>query len=133
MSARKRHTVTLSESLNEVAEICRKQNRYRNISELLNGFLRFWALSMTEHHLSAEWAALSDAEQDDLDDGLLESVKNKKIVKGSWFKAEIFEAVEQWIRENESYPRTKPLAKKLAERIAALAQERPAKNESREG
>lgn len=122
-----RISAVLSDPLYEIAKELRKRNRYRSWPEVLQGFLRYWALTQADHHLSTEWAAMTGPERDALDAGLLEALRNKEVTKGSWLKSEIFAAVDEWIRENESYPRTKPIAEKLAKRVAQLAMEKPIK------
>jgi Arc/MetJ-type ribon-helix-helix transcriptional regulator len=100
----KRITITLSDSLAEAAEMLRKKRRYRSASEYIQGLIRYDGQTQKEHHLSAEYAAMSPWERDRLDDAILRQVQSGKGVKGSWLEARIREAVKSLSDKNGRAP-----------------------------
>jgi hypothetical protein len=118
-------TVTLTDTQYKLAMLARTICRYRSWPELFLGWLRYWAMTLQDHALTGRWASMPARERDKIDTALLEQAERGEIKKGSWLKAEIREAVNEWILENKSYPRTQGIAEILAKRLIQLASEKP--------
>lgn len=114
----KRFSVTLSDDLYEAAEILRKRNKYRGLSEYFQGLTRYDGQSQREHFLTSEWAALSGEERDLLDKGILERVKKGEGVRGSWLIHRIEAIVEAYLLKHGKAPDPKEVAGRLARDIA---------------
>lgn len=112
----KRVTITLSDDLHEAAELLRKARKYRTTTEYVQGLIRYDGQSQREHHLTAEWAALSGYERDRLDAAILRQVQSGKGVRGSWLEARIEEIVKRHLAAGET-PMTKQVAAELAQEL----------------
>lgn len=110
----KKFLVTLSEDLGKAAEILKKQNRYRTLSEYVNGLIRYDAMVQRPHRLSKEHAAMTAYERDALDADLFKQVKSGKGAKGSMFEARIEEAVRRLVEETGMIPTKNEVAERLA-------------------
>ena len=109
--------ITLSDDLFEVMEILRKRRKYRTPSEYIQGLIRYDGQSQKEHHLTAEWAAITGYERDRLDAGILNLVKTGKGRLGSWLEARIEAIVKEQLAAGKT-PTKKAVAQALAEEIA---------------
>lgn len=114
----KRVTITLSDDLYSAAEHLRQRRRYRTFSEYFQGLVRYDGQSQREHHLTAEWAALSPYERDRLDSAILRQVMSGNGLLGSWLEAKIAEIVKANLAEGKT-PEKRDVAAQLAQRIAA--------------
>lgn len=114
----KRITITLSEDLAQAAELLRKRRKYRTMSEYLAALVRYDGQSQREHHLTAEWAALTGYERDRLDAAILRQVQSGEGLRGSWLEALIQEIVARRVAAGGAPPTTREVAAELAQRIA---------------
>lgn len=112
----KRIPATVSDDLYEAAEILRKRRRYRNKSEYVQGLIRYDAQTQRDHHLTAEWAALSPHERDRMDAALLRQVQSGEGIKGSWLEHRIEDIVKRHMEKGEA-PTVKQVAGELAQTI----------------
>jgi Arc/MetJ-type ribon-helix-helix transcriptional regulator len=90
-----RFTIQLPDDLVPIAKECIRRERYRSMSELFASFIRHWAVSQQAHAMTGEWAALDGQERDKLDAGLRALVDSGKGEKGSWIKAQIYDAIKE--------------------------------------
>lgn len=110
----KKFLVTLSNELGETAEILKKRNRYRTLSEYVNGLIRYDAMVQRPHRLSKEHATMTLSERDMLDADLLKQVKTGKGLRGSMFEARVEEAVRKLTEETGMIPTKDEVAEWLA-------------------
>ncbi len=99
-----RLTLNIPDDLHAILIEIQKRERYRSPSEVVHSFLRHWALSQQEHGLTGPWAALPGPERDKLDAGLRALVEAGKGKKGSWLKAQIYEAIKQALGADAQSP-----------------------------
>lgn len=114
----KRVTLTLSDDLAAAAELLRKKQKYRTLSEYVQGLVRYDGQTQRDHLLTAEWAALSGYERDRLDAGILKTVQAGKGLRGSWLEAMIEEIVKRHLEQTGRAPTVKEVAAAVAESIA---------------
>jgi Arc/MetJ-type ribon-helix-helix transcriptional regulator len=114
----KRITVTLSDALATAAEALRKRRKYRTASEYVAALIRYDGQTQREHHLTAEWAALTGYERDKLDEAILRQVESGKGVRGSWLEATIEEIVLRHLKSGQP-PTTKEVAAELAAKLGS--------------
>jgi metal-responsive CopG/Arc/MetJ family transcriptional regulator len=113
----KRITITLSDDLHAAANLLRKRRKYRTLSEYFAALARYDGQSQRDHHLTAEWAAMSGHERDRLDAAILRQVETGKGVRGSWLEARIDECVKRHLAAGQT-PTTTEVAVELAQKIA---------------
>jgi len=113
----KRITITLSDALHTASDLLRKRRKYRTLSEYFAALARYDGQSQREHHLTAEWAALSGYERDALDAAILRQVESGQGLRGSWLESRIEEIVKRHLAAGHT-PATKEVAAELAEEIA---------------
>ncbi len=113
----KRPTITLSDDLYAAAELLRKRRKYRTLTEYIAGLIRYDGQSQKEHHLTAEWAALSGYERDRLDTAILRQVESGQGLHGSWLENTIEDIVKKHLAAGET-PGTKEVAAELAKQIS---------------
>ena len=114
----KRITITLSDDLFTASEHLRKRRRYRTASEYIQALIRYDGQTQREHHLTAEWAALSPYERDALDAAILRQVNSGEGVRGSWLEARINAIVQERLEAGRT-PETREVATELAQDLAA--------------
>jgi hypothetical protein len=73
----------------------------RTLSEYIQGLARYDAQSQKPHAFSAEWAAFSPTERDQLDANLLKGVKDGTKGRGSWLPARIRDLIMKVYRPTE--------------------------------
>ena len=112
----KRVYATLSDDLHEAAEILRFRRRYRDLAEVIRNFFRYDCLIQRDHHLTNDWAAMSAAEQDAFDAGLLRKVKEEKAAPSSWLEKLIDDRIKLAI-EGGRIPTTKEIAAEVAREV----------------
>lgn len=113
-----RPTITLSDDLNTVAEIRRKQLGYRTKREYVEGLIRYDGITMKEHRVTAIWAAMDGHERDAMDAAILRQVKSGRDGEHrSYLEAEIRRAVAE-LQMTGVDPTTQAVAKKVSKRIA---------------
>lgn len=116
MSARR--YLTLTNALDEAAEILLRRRHYRDFPEYVRSMIRYDGQTQMDHHLTAEWAAMTGEEQDRLDEGILAMVKAGKKVRGSWLlsRLEIITDIVWAFVESGQKPSPELVAKELAKR-----------------
>lgn len=113
-----RPTITLSDDLNTVAEIRRKQLGYRSKREYVEGLIRYDGITMKDHLVTAIWAAMDGHERDAMDATILRQVTSGRDGEHrSFIQEEIRRAVAE-LQMAGIDPTTKAVAKKVAKRIA---------------
>jgi hypothetical protein len=75
-----------TEDLMQVAELRAKALGYPDGNALVRGLLRYDAYCQGEHPLTTQWAKLSPAEQDKIDEKCLELTKRGKGERGCYWK-----------------------------------------------
>lgn len=113
----KRITITLSDDLFAASENLRKRRRYRTASEYIQALIRYDGQTQREHHLTAEWAALSPHERDLLDAAILRQVNSGEGVRGSWLEARINAIVQERLEAGRT-PATQEVAAALAQDLS---------------
>jgi Arc/MetJ-type ribon-helix-helix transcriptional regulator len=113
----KRVTVTLSEDLQQAAELLRKRRKYRTFTEYVQALIRYDGQTQREHQLTGEWAALTGYERDRLDNAILRQVESGKGARGSWIEATIEEIVLRHMKAGQP-PNAKEVAAELAAKLA---------------
>jgi len=110
-----RLTIQLSADLRTVLEHIQRRERYRSPSEVVQSFLRHWAISQQQHAVTGEWAALTPPQRDELDAGCRQLVESGKGQKGSWLKARIYECIKELNGQDAKSPTVDQVLAKLPE------------------
>jgi len=114
----KRITISLSDELAAAVELLRKRRRYRTASEYFVALARYDGQTQRDHHLTAEWAALSGYERDRLDAAILRQVETGAGLKGSWLEHRIEEIVRRHLAAGHT-PAAREVATDLARELSA--------------
>ena len=117
-----RLTIQLSEDLRFVLDEIQRRERYRSPSEVVQSFLRHWAISQQQHAVTGEWAALTPPQRDELDAGCRKLVESGNGQKGSWLKARIYEAIKELLGAEAKSPTVDQVLVKLPETVRRALQ-----------
>ncbi len=116
-----RLTINLSPDQEKILAELMRRERYRSPSEVFQSFLRHWAISQQEHALTGPWASLPGVERDKLDEGLRALVEAGKGKKGSWLKAQIYDAIKEAHGADAKSPTVEQVMRILPDVIATKA------------
>lgn len=108
-----RLTINLSDDQFRILEEVMRRERYKSPTESFVSFLRHWAVSQQEHAITGPWAWLSGLERDRLDEGLRQLVESGKGQKGSWLKAQIYDAIKDALGKDAKAPTVAQVMRQL--------------------